>query len=433
MESIAEDPDVREAYEQTQGRKPIYRPSFVTCPPAALGAWLGDASKIQQNEGTPLRLRTFYSTGNKKDRQTTQALAIGAEPMSKADGTRMSKAEILDKTVAELSSEDKTTACTLILTTHRTWANRVLDAKRRADQTRPAAKQSRNDGGEDSDSDEIDEDDIAQDGEEEYVETLEFAELLIPNKAMFEVTIVDEAHGMKNLAALQTQAVHQLDDCAYLLITATPFMHSVRDMSGLLRFPFKHIRHWYPDDEDGKIAASEGLTRDEYRSLGKRFEEQFHGDFFEIPEEEHVQFCRALNPRKFFLLTNGAMATEDMSVGMDVVPLPTAMTTMRRVMHETIEVNGKTIELGADIPHYEITTVELEMGSYEAGLYNYVHYNETQAKTGFPGGDDDDDETGNARFITPPRRRLLYAAFNPVLDNLWQKGAAFAAKLIASL
>ena len=47
---------------------------------------------------------------------------------------------------------------------------------------------------------------------------------------MFSLRIIDEAHKVGEPVSYQTDALFKLQDCATILITATPFKNSVRDL-----------------------------------------------------------------------------------------------------------------------------------------------------------------------------------------------------------
>jgi hypothetical protein len=321
-----------------------------------------------------------------------------------------------------LDPADPATTRTVVLTTFQSWQSLVLDKS--TEFYKPDAKVTAE---QEADGPEVDynpdaEDEASPEAEEELVtgevnikrERVKRCTLRMDPET-FGVIIIDEAHRVKNPLALQTSAIL---NAKYILVTATPFKTHVRDLWGLLRFPWKNVRLAYPNEViDGYAAATD------YAKLENLLKTKYQGSLLKVDEEDMFSFLSALDPVKY----RKHVGTKDnIEAGNTVVPLSAMLITKRRVKGQSLEIEGVQFELGSDIPHYRVTTVELRLTTSEAALYKPI-YERVRAKHGrkmsaIAADDDPGAKSG--------RRTLVLASNNTMLDRFETRGIDASAGVV---
>lgn len=243
------------------------------------------------------------------------------------------------------------------------------------------------------------------------------------NPEMFGLRIVDEAHRIKNENSLQTEAIYRLQNVKTILASATPYKNFVRDLYGLLRFLYAHLRDVISEDED---PLSEGA----YVSLRKSLVGQYDSDVFKVPDQKRRDYLRGLEPGRFRELCG---ASEDLGAGTRIMPLPSTMAILRRVKGTAIHVCGQSIVLGKEIPAYKVVTVEVRQGGVERSLYRGVLESTKAMASGHSGPTEEDDDEGVNFAGMLKRRRLTLASFNVMLDQFTHRRVNSSASFIHKL
>lgn len=220
---------------------------------------------------------------------------------------------------------------------------------------------------------------------------------------MFSVVAVDEAHRVKNDRALQIQAVWQLTDCSYLLITATPAKTSIQDWFGIARFLGKNSNPLV------KAANIEDPHFASFKSLMKTFDDKYQSNILGVPDDMQLQYLAALDWTNLNKL--GGSGRSNIEVAAYIVPLLAAMAMLRRAKGSLIEVLGRNIVIGAEIPPWTSRWIELVPGAIEAGYYRGVMENTEHMKM-------DTTSIGKDNVEAHVRKRLLWLVRLPCVFSV---------------
>ena len=186
-------------------------------------------------------------------------------------------------------------------------------------------------------------------------------------------------------------------------MTATLFKTSVKCAGGLFRFPYKHVRGLIPPQHEN------GYDYDQYDKLSNMLKNDYNDSILQAVADENQSFWPALNPVAFasHLGTGLSAAT-----AADIAPLPTKITMLRRVKGDKLNTCGVDIELGAEIPPWSATHVELRADPIGQALYNGHHHKALiDHKSALSVVLDDDDDSGRP---SQARRILMNAVQNPL-------------------
>ena len=404
------------------GEKPQHKPVLVVGPPSAIGSWTKDQADFFDSveHRRNITIRTFIGKTGRKDAALANTRSAGATAKDLETYCR-------DK----LDPDDEATSRTCILTTYRSFQQRCFPSNA----AHAGGGRGKKDGEDAVDGDgesEIDgggEGEIDVDGNEDAIdkddpEAVAHARLLIP-RDLFSMLVLDEAHRAKNPDSLQATALYELLVAAIILCTATPFINSVRDFPGLLKFLFKAVRGRFPADYERLPDPAA------FAALEETFVSDYDGNLANVPEEKHDTYLSALEPEAFKAQLKGnSSAPVNAEVSRNIVRLPMMLTTLRRVMGSTLVVSGHTIELGKDLPPFNVTFPELRLGPVEAALYNAAHHSCLQD----PRSMVEEGETGNEEEEPPPanvrRQRLQHAALSVSLDQMFKRNVGTKAKRI---
>ncbi|KAK3698115.1 hypothetical protein LTR37_017073 [Vermiconidia calcicola] len=400
----------------------LHKPILIVVPPSAIGAWMSDAGNFFQDakQRRNINMCTFFGPKGGSTGTAGQHSSAG------------NNAEELAEFCASLNPMEESTSRTCILTTFRSFATRCLGFRRgelsptidvdileemQDDTSMRANEQQQKD--DKAPVQEEDEDAIG-DGDcdplpDHEVTIVEKAKLLIPRNS-FSYLVVDEAHRLKDPKSLQAIVVNKLDVDGTIMCSATPFINSVRDLYGLLRFFWRvvsksveHLAHRRPNQ-----AAFAELQHD--------LISKYHRDIHQIQDESLDLYLSALDPEHFKGLVGTNTAAVEQDVSRDVIPTLIMLTSLRRVMGQELRVAGRKIKLGANIPRFEITTMLLRQGDVEASLYGAIHeayLKDSQSARLIVDDNDLSDENNPPANVR--RRRLQQACLNPGLDQLHQR------------
>jgi SNF2 family DNA or RNA helicase len=334
-----------------------YRPTLVICPPALFNVWYADCAKFFANI---INLRHYY--GNEANTSTSQKESvIGA-------GIRD-----LEKVLNELDTADPQSARTIILTTYPTWSNRTLKVVE-ATNTKASSRSSTID--DDEDDEELFGDDEDDEDDDKAVKARVERMYASHFKQSFARVVCDEAHFLKNHRTRSHVAIDALQAEKLWLVTATPMMNTVGDLFGYLRLLWRpEWAEWtivvdrlkldaYKDDFDYLKAVKERYPTIEKESLRR----------LSTTVNRHGVRPWALEPSNFKTL---AMASAPMSAESAQIVLPAILKQiqLRRTMASFIDLeNGlDPIRIGAEIPPYEVVTVELQMNATQARMYDAAY------------------------------------------------------------
>ncbi|KAI6915262.1 hypothetical protein KC318_g84 [Hortaea werneckii] len=174
------------------GPKPKHRPFLVVVPPSAINSWIRDATRFFTSAKDGNSIMHF-----KPNRRIVED--DGTTPDD--EGNNASENDGLDEDDALDENDD-------------------LD-----------------------EGDDLDEDD--GEGDSDYVKLQITRSKLNIDADMFGFAVADEAHRLKNPFSKQSGAVGKLL-CPVVMCTATPFINTVRDLSGLLEIVWSHIKQRFP-------------------------------------------------------------------------------------------------------------------------------------------------------------------------------------------
>ena len=442
MDIIARDPDLRRQVEAL-GQQPKHRPVLACVSLSALGTWIHDVGRFYQDAGRRrnIVLRHLFSHQD-PELSPQQHASAGAA------------ADMFRKVCQSLGEDDELTSRTIFLATHQGFQRRFLDPQRRgegepsgadagdqpahstgqsgegrdqtAEEEQHREKTESAGGAEEADEFDLDGDEGA-DGEQESSEedfsdptsavADDTASLRIPSDT-FSIVVIDEAHHIKNPKSLQTRALYKLTECRVILVTATPCINTIRDFGGFLRFMWKGVAERF----EGK-----DIERPNQRSfveLRREFDQEHQGSLHSVPPERLQDFLSALDPENFRSLLGNRASPLDMELSEDVLPLLLRMTCLRRCKGDKMTIAGREISLGAAIPYFEVTFVELRQNIVEASRYHQVH---TEC-LGTEGAEGDDADSTN-----PRHRRLQHATLHPALDSMSNRNVGKDAKEIRKL
>lgn len=357
------------------GAKPKHKPVLILVPPNARGAWENDINKFfnDRDQQRKIILKSFMG-----DNATDYEKSIALESTS---------AKGMQDYCQSLSTTDMETSQTCIITTLQIYARACL---KKAD--RAASK---------------------------VVDVADSYELMMADD-LFSLLVVDEGHALKDEAAKQSIAVYKTD-APYVVCSATPFINSVRDICGLLRFPWKAA----------KTMLSEGPpTHHVYNHKGfadgaEEFDARHGRSIFNMQPSTQRQFFPALEPALVKKRLGSGDGPVDQASASKVIPLPLMLISLRRVFGDKISVANHIVEIGKDIPPSKITIAELRQGRVEAGLYRAIH------QACFEDGTDtnlftDDD-------FSTRRRRFQHATLTPLLDQVFTRHGGIDAGEVANL
>lgn len=403
---------------------PRHRPFLIVGPPTSIPAWMNDSERYKSDGPRNIEIATFCGLGNKKGARQYQNMAITP-----------ANAEKVSEWINGLDPDDPQTSRMGLLTTFQAWHRAMqTEAVGMFDETTKKALPTDERDGEVDDSAEAE----AEQDESEILDDNGVDKLLDDdddpdkpskstrkkiftfkdgfNPGSFSTVYVDEAHRVKNHATMQTQAIYNLAECAFILLTATPAKQSVADFSGLLRFIFKNIAGTLPDD------VEKAPNLESYRQMYESFMQKYDGRLTNIPDDKLQHYLAFLNPDNFrALMTN--KASEDVNYTRQIQPLPYSLCVLRRVQGSTIKIRDDLPEVvvGAEIPGWKMVTVECRMDANQDMMYRAIieDTKRTDSKLVIPDLDAENEEAAFRK--TPARRRLVIGSYNPLFDLFFQR------------
>ncbi|KAK0345970.1 hypothetical protein LTR91_017999 [Friedmanniomyces endolithicus] len=244
--------------------------------------------------------------------------------------------------------------------------------------------------------------------------------LAIPSDT-FGLKVVDEAYQLKNPSSLQATAVRLLD-CEGIFCTATPCTITVWDFAGILTAIWPLVKDRIAD-------AYERPSFQSYPEMYKTFERDYACDITAVAQLGEAQlalYLLALDPEAFCQhITQTTAVNTD--VAANIVPLPTSILCLRRVLRQSIRVHRHDIELGKGILHFQITFVELRQAKVEAAQYRSIHQRTMQTAAVRCGSADDE-----VTWTNPKRWILQQAVANRLLDLFTYRNVNLSAKTICA-
>ncbi|KAK0816316.1 hypothetical protein LTR75_003541 [Friedmanniomyces endolithicus] len=161
----------------------------------------------------------------------------------------------------------------------------------------------------------------------------------------------------------------------------------------------------------------------------KTFERDYACDITAVAQLGEAQlalYLLALDPEAFCQhITQTTAVNTD--VAANIVPLPTSILCLRRVLRQSIRVHRHDIELGKGILHFQITFVELRQAKVEAAQYRSIHQRTMQTAAVRCGSADDE-----VTWTNPKRWILQQAVANRLLDLFTYRNVNLSAKTICA-
>ena len=181
----------------------------------------------------------------------------------------------------------------------------------------------------------------------------------------FRRIICDEGHKLKNSRTKNHRAVFKVFAPSVWILTATPMLNSAVDILGYLNLFWRD--EWdFGEDTDPDVPL-EDIYSGPFRSRF-RDENPDYGTSFE-PGFQHLDLY-VLHPKHFATLNNRGRLTG--LVAFDVLRSILTLLQLRLSVAHQLDVNGRNIRLGDQIPIYRITTVELKMNRWEESKYQDI-------------------------------------------------------------
>lgn len=191
-------------------------------------------------------------------------------------------------------------------------------------------------------------------------------------KDMFGNGVFDEAHELKGEMSLRLQAIDALAIRRLLLLTASPFVNRLRDLTTVLR-----LVESVAEKSMTSTGTGVDLEIEDYKKIRAEMQEA-GGSWLKLNSKQKQSIVRALHTRSF--RTQMTRHDDNGDVARQIVPAPMSIFVLRRVAGQKMLVHGKEYEIAADIPPYHCTTVELKMTPIQQTIYDRVH----QEKFGDP-------------------------------------------------
>jgi len=182
---------------------------------------------------------------------------------------------------------------------------------------------------------------------------------------LFGLGIWDEVHRLKNMWTQQMQTLLQLKQRRVLLLTASPCMRRLMDLSSILEIVSQTAEAQIMEfKKDGQRSIADYVQLHELLN-------QNGGSYLRVPDKLKPQIASLLQPGPYGEL----MKTQDAvpAVVRKVVPAVLSVIALRRVTGQFIKAEGKEHTIAGNIPPYHCTVVELEPDDFEYGQYWPLH------------------------------------------------------------
>lgn len=377
-------------------------------------AWINDvAALFQEADGLGRNIVLHRFTSDTK-RSTNFARSVSVA--YSASG--------LDEFVAKLDPDDAQTSRTIIIGTYQAFQKKLLDSSGIVSTAPQVTSPDEN-----SDEDELDEDDGDPDAPKEETENhrarddiQKGAYRLKCKDDMFSIIIMDEAHRCKTIGSYQSGTLYLFKNNKTLMMTATATSNKISDITGLLEFFWKAIKHDYQAPYDFPDAQK-------FEYISARLQTKHKGTILTITDlAEMRDILSCLCPANFEEQLKWCGGAMNIEAGTKLMPALQQILMVRRVLGDHINVNGQKIILGDNIPSYYITTKEISFGRPTAALYDRAHVSAVahlvkKASTrmmAIEGGYEELEEIDefSDRVRNPRNRRLQHASCAPILDNL---------------
>ena len=184
-------------------------------------------------------------------------------------------------------------------------------------------------------------------------------------KHCFGRIVCDEGHKLKNSRTKNHRAVFKVFAPSVWILTATPMLNSAVDVLGYLNL------FWRDDWDLGETydvdASLEEMYSDDFRRKFRQDNPEY-GRSFE-PGFQHLDLY-VLHPKHFATLSNRGRLTG--LVAYNVLRSILSLLQLRLSVAHQVELNGRQIRVGDQIPMYRITTVELGMSRFEEARYRQM-------------------------------------------------------------
>jgi SNF2-related domain len=181
-------------------------------------------------------------------------------------------------------------------------------------------------------------------------------------KHCFRRVICDEGHKLKNSRTKNHRAVFKVFAPSVWILTATPMLNSAVDVLGYLNLFWRE--DWDFGDDYDIDAPLEDIYSASFRQQFRK-EKPEYGKSFELGFQ-HLDLY-VLHPKHFATLSNRGRMTG--MVAFNVLRSILSLLQLRLSVAHQLEVNGRKIRVGDQIPMYRITTVELKMNRFEESKY----------------------------------------------------------------
>jgi len=379
---------------------PPYKPTLIVCPASAFAVWKEELAHFPK-----LQLHLWAGSVYKADVRDRYR-------------TLESSPEALIDLAKKFPSTDPATACQVILTTYQTFHMRTLhfeelSAQKSKGKGRAVAEQTVRPSLE-----EIDDDDDQELSEEQM------RRLKTDLPAVFGIIIADESHKLKSVRTRTHQAVVLALPKNILLITATPTINRSVDLFGSLSIIWRHLHDDLLEKLDFNPDEPPRAEIQDFENAVSQFDKLTTVNLLNLPQ--YIQF---LYPATFLSLTNRERQLSISTAGR-ILPLILSLIQLRRVKGQEIDVLGKTVVIGSDIPPYRVTTIELEMSLEEYRRYLHIHERLSNSLGG--GGAEGDVATPDSEgHINMAAHRLLsHASVHPGLDRFRKNKKASTAKVV---
>ena len=175
----------------------------------------------------------------------------------------------------------------------------------------------------------------------------------------------DEAHTLKDTRSQRVSTLLKLKLPRVLLMTASPFVNRLRDLSTMLT-----IIHETGAKDVITVGSGEHLTIADYKNIRAQMLNA-GGSWLKLDGDQRASVVRCLDVGSFHAL----MTTHDDNgqVAREVVPAPMGTIILRRVAGQKLTVGGQEVMIGADIPSYHCTTAEVSLGPVQEEIYTRLH------------------------------------------------------------
>ncbi|KAI9640762.1 hypothetical protein NHQ30_011071 [Ciborinia camelliae] len=324
-----------------------HKVSVIFAPSSVVDVWYSDWKKFFSQS---LICKMFYGKGDTSDPDRDACVIPGTT------------AEDLDKFLEDCRDDDPKTSRTFILTSYTTWVYRCLTKKK----VQPEDPTELN--GEVFDA-------LDEEGK------LEEFRLAIKNKHKIGRVVCDEAHLIKNPKTFAADSILRIKAEFFLGVSATPLINRITDMRGYLCQIAKgrHLGFNLPNDLSALLSIYKPGF-DPRKDLPTNNIGEPYTPLLQPPDKSYTSEMVHNAVRKGYpihilcpaaYLAIGNKSKWNANVARDVLRPILNLIQMKRLLSRAFETEpGVMVRPGEGIPHYTVTTIELQMSVNEQHQYD---------------------------------------------------------------